>query len=194
MKEDYNPKLDYQFCKNLLIGNTNDNETRLREVYFGKSKPATETERKILIYKEALEYIKSNIKLDISNSLIKAYEILFNLTISKVKLEKILSLFTYKNNELLYQRLIEEDLFSDDFDFVAYVYNAKRLLNNEYPIIFYKEASELLIAYYKVGETNIALDIFQKIKRQTEVQNIKHKLIHLDIGVTTMMLKQVYTT
>ncbi|MDR2828336.1 MAG: nucleotidyltransferase domain-containing protein [Acholeplasmatales bacterium] len=188
MIKEYNPKLDYQFCKNLIIGSTNENETRLKQVYFGNEVPITNTEIKILKYKEAYEYLKYNINsTNIVSTINKVYEMLMHLKLTKEKEKLILHLLNYKNNELIYKNIIESNLFDEDIHFIPFVYNAKRFLNNDYPIIFYKDATELLNSYYKFGDTTEAFNIINNMKKQTEVQNIKHDLFNRNYVVTKLL-------
>ncbi|MDR2827897.1 MAG: nucleotidyltransferase domain-containing protein [Acholeplasmatales bacterium] len=187
MKTFYNPKLDYQFCKNLIIGNTDEFETRLKMVYFNKEKSTTITENKILVLKKALNYLKTNITKNIGDTLTTTYKLIFNMDIEKEKMLKILKICSCMDENKIYQLLIEEDIFDTDIIFACFIYNAIRIIKMKHIIIFYNATTKLLNVYYKIRNTAAALQILNIMKKQTKVQNIKHPLFNKEYVVQTII-------
>lgn len=191
----YNKKLDYQFCKSIVIGPTKDKERELRRVFYLLDKPQNAEEEKLLKCKRLFEKLLSSD--DHLVSLKEIHKKMYgrNLTASELLLvEKALEL---TNDDLSYQRLAESCLFDERIAFLAFVYTIKRIRADLYPIIFYKESSELMYSYFRVGNTKAASNIFENLKKQTAFQNNRHRLARKEEVVKRILdvqdqLKEVF--
>lgn len=173
---EYNPKLDYQFCKNLIVGTTNENEYRLRQVFFLKEKPISELEHRVLLYKDMLSVLKSSN--DHINDLMLIYEKLYLEKLSVNQHAILKRVLAYSSERLVYQRLAESKLYSNKEEFIALVFTSKRFMNNLHPVVFYKVLAKVMCRHFENGSTDEAYQIFDEMLTLTNNQNFMHRLVN----------------
>lgn len=181
----YNKKIDYQFCKNIIVGNTEEEEQALKRVYYGKQKPKTISEFKLLECKAMFELLLSAD--DLIETLCDIHYSLYKSRLSEEEFKLVDSLFKLGKPDLIYRRLAETCLFDTRVDFLAFIYNAKRISQNLYPIIFYKESTRFMYGYFRIGCVDEGLEVLTKMKLQTEFQNQKHRIVNKEIVVREIL-------
>lgn len=169
----YNPKLDYLFCKYLIVSVTK-NEQQFKHAFWGKTPPESINECKILFYKDLLDEIKNSA--DYIETLLSIHEKLYGFALSKGGISLLKRVFKYENEDLIYQRLAECSHDDNNADFIAFVYTAKRFAKNLNPIVFYKESTKDMFHLFRVGDTERAKTILKIMCKRTERQNHYHAL------------------
>ena len=184
----YNKKIDYQFCKNIVVGTTEEKEQRFRKVFNLKEKPETDNEFKILEHKSMLESLLNTD--DIFKELVKIHHSLYDIDLNDIEKNLINQALKITKPDLAYQRIAESCVFDLKIDFIAYIYNAKRIKLGLYPVIFYKELTRIMYGYFRLGNTDEGLEILHKMKRQTESQNQLHEVVNKEIVVNRILAHQ----
>jgi len=184
----YNKKIDYQFCKNIVIGSTDENEWRLRRVFNLIEEPICEAEFRLLKCKKLLESLF--VSIDLLKSLNNIHQEMYESPLPCAETALIEKLLNSTNDELIYQRLAESCLFDSRVDFLAFVYTAKRIIAQMPPVIFYMDSTKLMYACFRVGNTKVGSAILTKMKKQTDFQNHCHGLVSREEIIGKLLVVQ----
>lgn len=171
----YNKKINYQFCKNIVIGSTDEKEQELRRVFNQVDEPTSEMDFKLLKCKEWLDAL--HMSKNFVKTLVHIHEEMYEVKPSSAEITLIEKVLNGINEELVYQRLAETCLFDNRIDFLAFVYTAKRISAFLPPVIFYKDSTQLMYSFFRVGNTTAGSAVFAQMKKKTDFQNQSHSMV-----------------
>lgn len=189
----YNPKLDYLFCKYASSRSplSKIDEEEWRDVYHELKKPNDPRQEKMLRFKRVLNFMKDP-QCHFSMSTLLGCLTVYLGTSPKeddIDYEKLNSVFSFKhpqeemNFRDLFISIFLEKPFKDELNIVMAEIASNFLLikQGKVPVIFYAFVVEKLLNLISSNEIEGAKLLMLNLLQRSEVLNRKHKFIPLDV-------------